>query len=264
MKRAGCRCVLDRAPQLAWLKAHVQGRSPWTIAVAIPATGKAQAAPGSRLQLRSSLVGTGLDLPAPLRKPAATALATRVDASLPLDSGDITVAFGDRLALRARTADGQTGIRVQLGSDRVAQPAPASGLVATGHATTLDAIDWISLTRAGGNPDGNDNVNGNDLPLRSIDVSAGQLQLLGGSFSDARVHAVPTANGIAVRLEGNALAGTLLLPHARTAAVAGRLQRLHWRAVKPAARAEATPDALPPPRMHRWIRPGSAAGPVGR
>ena len=229
--------LLDRAPQLAWLKTHVQGRSPWTIAVTIPATGNTQPAPDSRLQLRSSLVGTRLDLPAPLRKPAAQALALRIDTSLPLDSGDIAVAFGDRMALRARSANGQTGVRVQLGSDHVEQPAPASGLIATGRTATLDAIDWIALTRADGSG------NGNGLSLRSIDVSAGQLQLLGGNFRDTRVQAEPTANGIAVRLEGAALAGTLQLPHVDTAVVTGRLQRLHWNALKPASRTEPKSDA---------------------
>ncbi len=237
--------LLDRAPQLAWLKPRIEGRSPWTIAVAIPKSLDAQTsrtrtaytgtAGTSRLQLRSNLVGTRLDLPAPLHKPAMIALPTAVDTSLPLGNGDITVAFGDRLALRARSAQGQTGVRVLLGSDRVAEPAPASGLIARGRTGTLDAIDWIALTRSGGS--------GSRLPLRSIDVSADRLQLLGASFAGIHVRAVPTAVGIAVQLQGATLAGALLLPQADGATIAGKLQRLHWRAAKSASSAVAARPA---------------------
>lgn len=227
--------LLDRVPQLAWLKSRVQGRSPWTIAVAIPKS--AQAGPNartagtSRLQLRSTLVGTTLDLPAPLRKPAGTALATAVDTSLPLGQGEIAVAFGQRLALRARSAQGQTGVRAVLGTDRVAEAPPLSGLIASGRTDLLDAIDWATLTR--GSRDRSAGSQGSGLSLRQIDISADRLQLLGASFPNIRVRAVPADTGTAVRLDGAGLAGSLLLPRAEGATLAGKLQRLHWRVAKP-------------------------------
>ncbi|MCA1713684.1 MAG: hypothetical protein LC715_00630, partial [Gammaproteobacteria bacterium] len=228
--------LLARAPQLDWLKPHVDGRSPWTIAVAIPKTAQGSSARTpvpSRLQLRSTLIGTTLELPAPLRKPAATALETTVDTTLPLGQGEIAVAFGQRLALRARSGQGQTGVRVALGASRVAEAPPASGLIASGRTDVLDAIGWIALTR--GSRDGSAGSRGSGLPLRQVDVSADRLQLLGASFPNIRVRAVPVDTGTAVQLEGAALAGSLLLPRADGATIAGKLQRLHWRAAKPAA-----------------------------
>lgn len=237
--------LLDRAPQLDWLKPRVAGRSSWTIAVAVPRSAaraasqapslqagtRARAAIVSRLQLRSNLVGTTLDLPAPLRKPAAAALDTTVDTPLPLGQGEIAVAFGQRLALRARSVQGQTGVRVVLGANRVADAPPASGLIASGRTDVLDAIDWAALTQ--GSRDGASGSQGGGLSLRQVDVSAGRLQLLGGSFADIRVRAVPAETGTAVQLDGAGLAGSLLLPRAEGATVAGRLQRLHWRSAKP-------------------------------
>ena len=241
--------LLERAPQLDWLKSRVQGRSPWTIAIAIPKS--AQASPNartpsvSRLQLRSTLVGTTLNLPAPLRKPAATALATTVDTSLPLGQGEIAVVFGQRLALRARSAQGQTGVRAVLGADRVAEAPPSSGLIASGRTDLLDAIDWATLTR--GSRDRSAGSQGSGLPLRQLDVSADRLLLLGAGFPNIRVRALPAAAGTAVQLEGAGLAGSLLLPRAEGATLAGKLQRLHWRVAKPttstAQKANAGPTA---------------------
>ncbi|MDQ3494828.1 MAG: TIGR02099 family protein, partial [Pseudomonadota bacterium] len=108
--------LLQRAPQLAWLQPHVSGRSTWTTQVSIPASARVNTAPGSgRLQLRSDLVGTRLGLPAPMDKPASAALPTTVETRLPLGEGEITVALGNRLALRASSRQGRTGVRVVLG-----------------------------------------------------------------------------------------------------------------------------------------------------
>src|SRR3546814_15484062 len=89
---------------------RVSGRSPWTVALSIATTGPRAAnagaagtdvQPPTRLRLQSNLVGTRLTLPEPLDKPAAAALPTTVATTLPLGAGDIAVAFGKRLALRA-------------------------------------------------------------------------------------------------------------------------------------------------------------------
>ena len=76
----------------------------------------------------------------------------------------------DLLALRARASNGQTGVRVVLGSHEVKDAAPASGLIATGRAGTLDAMEWVALAKGSGE--------GGSLPLRHIDVLAPQLKHL--------------------------------------------------------------------------------------
>ncbi len=112
------------------------------------ATARSAAAP-SRLQLRSNLVGTALTLPAPLRKAANASLPASIRTAMPLGSGEIEVALGNLVALRAQSRNDQTGVRVALGSNTVSEPPPASGLIATGRAATLDAIDWIAFAKGG-------------------------------------------------------------------------------------------------------------------
>lgn len=230
--------LLARAPQLDWLQPYINGQSPWSVTVTIPkAAGatpsrRAAAAAPAQLRLRSSLVGTALTLPAPLDKPAPVSLDTTVVAGLPLNQGEIAVAFGKRLALRARSDDRGTGVRVALGSDRVVQAPPVSGLVATGHAEFLDAIDWAMLSTGGGRGAANGAGTGG-LSLRNVDLTAGHLRLLGADFADIRVRAAPVAAATRLQFDGDALAGTVQLPDADGAAISGRLQRLFWQSAKP-------------------------------
>ena len=225
--------LLERAPELAWLKPHVNGQSQWTVGMAIPredgASGNVQP---TRLQLRSGLLGTALTLPAPLDKAAAVPLNTTVTTPLPLGSGQIEVAFGQRLALRARSQGEQTGIRVALGSATVSEAPPASGLIATGRTDSLDAVEWIALAQGG-------RGDGGGLPLRRIDVTADRLLMIGSEFADTRLQVAPSGNALAVTLEGPALAGSLLVPEAQRQPIAGKLSRLHWRSAK----AGATPSS---------------------
>lgn len=236
--------LLDRAPELNWLKPYIQGTSRWTIGVTLPKVAAgSKVEPPTVLKLHSDLVGTTLELPAPLDKPAATPLATDVTAQLPMGSGRVDVAFGQRLALAARTHDNQTGVQVTLGSDRVDRDPPASGLVVNGRSGSLDALEWIALARS---PDGGD---GNDpMPLRHVDVQVGQLLLAGGVFPQTRLQLRPTNSSVDVRLDGPSLAGGLTVPNAEGGTIVGKLSRVHWQSlptpVKPPS--DGAPILLPP------------------
>jgi len=212
--------LLQRAPQLDWLKPYLSGRSAWTVGVAIPRAAASTANAPSHLQLHSDLVGTTLDLPAPLRKPASVALPVTVDSVLPLGNGDTTVTLGNVLALRARGGK-TTGVRVVLGGGIPDTP-PVSGLVVAGHASTLDALDWVGIARGG-------TGSGNALPLRGIDVSADRLVAIGSNFPDTRLQVRPATGGLSVQVQGDALAGTVRIPDAQGAAVTGQFQHVHWR-----------------------------------
>ncbi len=227
--------LLDRAPELDWLRPYIDGVSRWTIGVALPlmpAGGRIE--PPTRLSLRSDLRGTRLRFPAPLDKPAHEALTTTVSTALPLGSGLTEVAFGRRLALAARTANDSTGVQVTLGSDVVDRAPPADGLVVNGRTTTLDALEWIGLARGGGDDAGS----GAALALKEIDVLADRLLLVGGHFDQTRLRLRPETDAIAVQLDGPSLAGDLRVPNAQGAAVSGQLARVFWQSAAPADAAD--------------------------
>lgn len=215
--------LLDKSGNLAWLKPYVDGRSPWTVAVTIP-RGDGKAAP-SRLQLRSKLVGTAINLPEPVRKPAAQPLMATIDMALPLERGEVSVTLGDLLSLRSRSDARQTGISVQFGG--AADAPPAHGLIVTGRTARVDALDWIGMFSSEST-----RGTGASSPLRRIDVTTGQLRLLGTDFGDARLLLVPASSGTAVQVQGANITGSLLVPEQNGAQVAGRFDRLYWRTPK--------------------------------
>jgi len=234
------RDLFDRAPQMEWLRPYVHGASAWTVEVTLPKAQPGKPEAPSHLRLDSDLVGTTLDLPAPLDKPAERPLPTRVDVALPLGSGDVDVAFGQLVAVKARTANDRTGVRVVMGSDTVADAPPEHGLVVTGHAASLDAMDWIGLARGG------DDSDANALPLQQVDVQADRLLLIGGAFAQTRLRLHPQRDRVTVQLEGPSLQGSLEVPNADGAVVRGDLERVHWQSAAAAAPAAAGSDPLLP------------------
>jgi uncharacterized protein (TIGR02099 family) len=214
--------LLARAPEMAWLSPYVSGRSAWTVGVVVPKGAGSDAA--AHLQLRSNLAGTSLDLPAPLRKPASQALAAFVDTPLPLGSGEVRVGLGNLVGVRARTDRGRTGVRVVLGDGSVDEPAPVSGLVATGRAAQLDALDWIAFARGGDDAGGS-----GGLSLQKVDVTTPRLAMFGGQFGESRLQVSPLAGGaLSVRVDGATLAGGVTVP-AGAGPIAGRFGRVYWK-----------------------------------
>ena len=157
-------------------------------------------------------------------KTSGIALPTTIDLQLPLGTGEVAIAFGQRFALRAKETGGQLGIRAAFGTDRVAEAPPPSGLILSGRAATLDAIGWVGLTHGDGSK---------RMVLRRVDASADRLLLLGANFPDTRLQIAPASGGLAMQLDGPALAGALLVPDAAGGTVSGRLQRLYWRRAAP-------------------------------
>ena len=215
--------LLDNAATLDWLKPYLNGRSSWTVSVQVPRAATTQGLP-TRLQLRSTLVGTSITLPEPLRKSAAQALAASAVVSLPLQRGEVSLTLGNLLALRSRSSAQQTGVRMQFGGGAVEAP-PTSGLLVGGRVERLDALDWIGVIKG---VRGN-SASGGGMPLRRVEVQARQLYLLGSSFADTRLLVVPAPRGTAVQVQGASLAGSLLVPSQDGATVAGRFDKFHWR-----------------------------------
>jgi uncharacterized protein (TIGR02099 family) len=234
--------LVQRASSLAWLKPYLDGRSNWTVGVTIPkTTGTAAAAAPTRLQLRSDLVGTAIALPAPLRKAAAVALPATIETALPLGSGETSVALGNLLGVRARGSDKATGVRIVVGSSSVPDAPPVSGLVVSGHAPALDALDWVAIVK--GSTGGKGGSDANPLPLRSVDIGVDRLLLLGAMFPATRLQVSPVAAGTSVQVQGDALAGTVRIPDADGATVSGQFQRVHWRAAPATTGNEAAPSS---------------------
>jgi uncharacterized protein (TIGR02099 family) len=227
------------APQMEWLRPYVHGVSKWRVGVDMPVAQPNTSSLPTQLSLDSDLLGTALDLPAPLDKAIGSGLPTHVQVALPVGSGDIDVAFDKLVAIKVRNRGERTGVRVQLGSDTVRDDPPANGLVVGGRTDMLDAMDWLGVTRSGAKSPAS-----SQLPLLQIDVQAKRLLLIGGVFADTRLQLRPNRDALTVNLSGPSLTGMLDVPDADGAVVRGDLKTVHWQSATPPAPVEAPAGAL--------------------
>ncbi|HRO63679.1 YhdP family protein [Thermomonas sp.] len=241
--------LLGRVDSLKWLVPYASGRSTWTAEIAIPrGVGVAAgAAAPSVLRLRSDLVGTRLDLPQPLHKPAAQVLATDVAIRLPLDQGEVEAKLGDVIALHARTRGDKTGLRIVLGGAAAGEP-PANGLLIQGQAEQFDALEWIGLLAGGQGT--------SRPPLLGANLGVQRLRLLGAEFADVSLRMQPAGRGSDISVQSKGVSGRLRVPEGAGAPVTGRFERLHWPAAvgrfpapattrAPAATKDPTPQINP-------------------
>jgi len=201
--------LLARFPAAAdWVK-RLPGRAHWDLTLAVRRGDRdaAAVAPEQRLSIRSDLVGIALELPAPLRKDAASPLPIALD--LPLGQGaeaDVTLGRIGRGRLRLPGPDMGLAIGVAFGIGEL--PAlPTRGLVVRGDVAAIDGGGWIDV--AGSLP----RVPQGAAPfVVDIDVKAAELAFIGRAFPDTRVRLRHEADGNDLRFDGPAVAGRVRVP----------------------------------------------------
>lgn len=226
--------LFARVPQIGWLRPYVQGQSIWQIGV------NAIRQNQSQLVFESDLVGTALTLPEPMQKSTTEALPIRVATAYPFDQAEIQVSLGDRLGMRIQSRNNQLGIGAVLGSNHLDTPLPVNGLRVTGATPVLDAFDWISVVHQIMQPpistvstqSSQSTTQSNlTLPLQNLDVVTDRLLLLGGQFPNTHLTLTSIPNGLAVHLQGPALAGTLQVPSDAVRQITGQLERFYWQSI---------------------------------
>jgi uncharacterized protein (TIGR02099 family) len=240
--RLDLRALIDTQPELNWLRPWVEGEAEFRIDLAIPD----QTDP-PRLRLRSDFVGVSLELPAPLRKSAATPMPMDLQVGLLSGRQAVDLRLGELMRLLGTTGASPafTGIATFGGAEPAERP--ESGIAVIGQVPVLDIDGWLALALH----------NSGEGLVRSVDLATGELSVLGRSFAETRIDWQRTAAGQRVRLEGARLDGDIEIPPTVELAQRGitaRFRRLHWPAAPapddaaPASRVD--PRAVPPLHLH--------------
>jgi uncharacterized protein (TIGR02099 family) len=220
------------------------GRSQWAVELAVDRDPTASSGPARRVTLTSDLVGMALDLPAPLRKDAASALPVRVQVGLPVLGAPLEIEVGQLLRARARlpALDRPFAAYVAMGMAEAGTP-PARGLRVRGDAAALDIGGWAALGASGTGAGG----------ALDIDVSATELLALGRAFADTQVRARTIDGALEVSFDGAGVLGSLSLPEARADGLSATFERLHLPEATPGvAGRDVDPAKLPP--LHLWVK----------
>ncbi len=208
--------LIDRYPDLSWLRPDMVGSSDWKLAVRIPkAIGKRQ--PPSQLRLSSDLVGTVLSLPEPVRKSANQALALELLAPLPIEQGEFNLRLGDLMRMRGALRKNQPMAANIVFGGASAPAAPGTGINVRGSVAVLDSTGWVSAAGKG---------NGS-ASLQSVDVQAGQMIFLDRPFADASLQLSRQAAATTVNMKGKGIEGAIEIPNDSARGVQGRFARLY-------------------------------------
>ncbi len=212
-------------PSMAWIGEAASGRSDFGISYRLaPAVGSAP--PAQWLAISSSLRGIALDLPEPLRKPAASTLPLQVSLALPVDGSDLQISIGEVARMHLRLAEpGRPLAGVLAFGAQMPQDLPKQGLRIRGRAAKLDVTGWIQRTAGGGDDTDNDGP-----LLQDVHISAAQTLWFGRPLGAMRIDASSKGDALSFNVDGVAMSGTVevpgkLLPRQ---GVTGRLKRLHW------------------------------------
>lgn len=246
--RAAADALFARIPQVAPALAHFPGESDWRVALDIDDRPN-QVAAEKHLSLRSDLVGTAIDLPAPLGKPAGVARPFRLALELPYAGRPFSASLGDIVAVRGRLP-GQGvpfAARADFGASDAGTPPPA-GLFIGGRVATVAAGDWLALVEGLGAGTGSGELRGIDL---AIDETVFGKYAMGAN----RLRVSTDASATEIRIDGDALAGRIVVPKSARAAdgIRGEFERIHLPAApdgetdaETGAEASISPLGLPP------------------
>ncbi|SFF63809.1 TIGR02099 family protein [Fontimonas thermophila] len=189
-----------------FLRPALQGQSVWELALPLRDGDAA-------LTLSSDLVGTAIELPAPLGKTmdAAAPVRVRITGGTPMR---VDVGYAGRLGVSVAIApDAESpariaGLSARLGRDE-APPARVGGFVLDGRIGRFEPAAWLPLL-VGARGDG---AAGESLHLDAIDLDVDSLVWKGYALRPSRLRYRPTADGWLIDLAGE-----------------GALGRVHWQA----------------------------------
>jgi uncharacterized protein (TIGR02099 family) len=243
--------VFAKASDLAAAMDFFPGEASWKVDLAIGSESGA-AAGRKALRLRSDLQGIAMRLPAPLEKPAESALPFSLELQVPPAGQPFDARLGEILHAQGRLPGPDTpfAAHIGLGGAPSETPLPAEGIAVAGRAARLDVDGWIRRFYSA-------NAGAGLLGRVSLDVD--ELRLGGRDFAAHEIELFREDESTVIRVQGEALEGELNLPTVDMPrrGITAQMQRVAWPGLPvgaadgPGALAGVAPASLPP--LHLWV-----------
>jgi uncharacterized protein (TIGR02099 family) len=242
---ASAQALVQGYPDLSNLVEHASGAAPFHIAVRL-VNGGNNAPATTILNVKSTLAGLALDLPAPLNKPADTTLPLDLTLQLPPAGAPLTVSLGDVLQVRGRMGDAARNLPTALSMNfggSMPTSVPERGLVVNGRAPRLDVSGWIQQALGG--------ESGGAFPeLAKANVATDAAEVFGTDLGALQFSFDAGTDSDTIAFDGTAVKGTIGLPthDLATRGITAKLDYLHWpEPPEPKQESGPPPPPTPPP-----------------
>ncbi len=200
--------LIDRLlPKQDPLRAEFHGHSDWQVLVTARGTPQRGQHADVGLEIRSTLAGTAIDLPAPFGKTADSQrpLTLRID-QLEKDERELEVSYADVLDGLLLLDNDPHGMRLRKGVLAVGGAKPvlpdSNTLLVTGELPKFRLEDWKPHLHADGAAPA--------VPVR-LKLQVGELELLGQRVHDTRLDLHAEGRSWVIRATGDQLAGDIRL-----------------------------------------------------
>jgi uncharacterized protein (TIGR02099 family) len=240
--------------------AQMRGVSAWRAQVSLPPLQAADVKPAPapvRLNLESELVGTAVDLPQPLGKPAAEARRFSLEATVGGDPTAIRARYGAAVSAVMALTESMEGLQLSRGELRVNRgraQLPNKGFYVKADLATLDVSKWQALlAETAPQPPPESGVH-RGIPLRGVEATVQRLEFAGNVFADLRLTARRGAHRWLATIDSSRLKGRIAAPlHLDTQVpLIANLEFLRWdtgQAVDAQTDRQFDPRQLPPLRV---------------
>ncbi len=206
---------------------HFSGASTWQATLTID-DGKDSGSAGSRLDIRSDLIGMQVDLPAPLAKQKTESLP--VELSTRLDAGERQILdFQIGNVMAARLEYSETGenvidaLRVNFGG-KIQDLTSARGIRINGLLNEISLSEWVNLIQENMRKrTGTRRTDYNDV---GVDVIISKLEFFNQTFTDVQLDVMKAEADWQIRVKSSALAGLISIPAGQNVVVLD-LSHLH-------------------------------------
>lgn len=204
----------------------IEGLSEWNINITNP---------DSRLHMdmRSELVGTSVNLPAPLNKMTETDKLFQLSCDLPCIESSVTLNYGNEI-IGKLSSDGD-GLNVQqLQFKRPKEPVNQQNLLG-GYIAHLDVDRWLSQAKQwaqGIELPVNESEEANfwPLPERSFSLVVDDMLFMARRFKEVKLEVVRLADGYQIDIHNESMKGRLIVADdLSTKGVAADFEYLYWK-----------------------------------
>lgn len=237
--------AMEAAPLMATqqLDLPIQGTSDWQIDISNPNK-------QLHMNMSSALLGTAIDLPAPLNKPAQSDKSFTISCDIPCVESDVFLTYGDEII--SQLSPGEQGLEIKQLQFKKALNSSDEQLLLGGHVSELDVDNWlVQIKQWSAQKEVGRGQNPWPLPAPSFKLQVDDMLFMARRFKDVSIDVQRLDTAYQIDIDSALMKGRLLIADDLVShGVVADFEYLNWIEAKADDLAKSTQVAEKMPDLH--------------